>query len=204
MTKQEIITKFELYLDDMTELSSQEQSDLFDKIYNRVNTDRPWEGTKKEYSGTASGVTLSLPSDFLYLTENNNYTDSSELAGRPVIFVGSDYSPYQVVSWSDRRQYRNRSNVAWIDWANSNLVFASDPGSKAVEYDYHGQKAALADDESPWFPVEFHDVIYHGMCVDDFIIQQSEKARSYQDEHEKQYKEYIRNMALWNSRLIQM
>lgn len=204
MTKQETLTKFELYLDDMTELSSSEQSDLYDKIYRRVSSDRPWEATKKEFSGTANGETLALPSDFLYLTANNNYTTSAEYADMPVIFIGSTYQPYKVVSWSDRRQYRNRSNVAWIDWVNGNLVFAKDPGSKAVEYDYHAQMPVPALDESPWFPAEFHDVLYHGMCVDDFIINQSEKAKSYQQEHQRQYDMYIRDMSYWNSQLIQM
>ena len=203
MTKQQIIDKFFLYLDDMSELSTSEAGDLFDKQYRKINSDRPWEGTKKEHTATVSGETTPLPSDFLYLTANNNYTDSSELAGRPVVFVGSTPRPFTVVSFSDRRQYRNKTNVCWIDIAGNNLVFASPVSSQPIEYDYHSSMPQLGMSDSPWFP-EFHDIVYHAMCIDDFIINQSEKAKSYQEEHTVQYQDYLKRMAYWNSRLIQM
>jgi hypothetical protein len=205
MTKQQIIEKFFLYLDDMSELSTSEASDLFDKQYRKVNSDRPWEGTKKEHTATASGDTSPLPEDFLYLTANNNYTDSSELAGRPVVFVGATPRPFHVVSFSDRRQYRNKTNVCWIDIGSNQLKFASPlPTPQPIEFDYHSSMPALTNTESPWFPEEFHDIIYHAMCIDDFIINQSEKAKSYAEEHQAQYTDYLRRMAYWNSRLIQM
>jgi hypothetical protein len=206
MTKGEIITKFTLYLDDQSELSSQEASDLFDKIYRKINASRPWEGTKKEGTGTQSTSVpyVSLATDFLYLTQNKNFSRSGEYAYGPVVLVGAQYTPYQVVSWSDRRQYRDKSGYAYIDLPNSRLYFTLQPVSAdSVEYDYHSQMPALATGDTPWFPEEFHDAIYHGMCVDDFVIQQSDKAKSYQNVHEKQYADYLTNMAYWNSRLIQ-
>lgn len=208
MTKSEIITKFILYLDDMSELSSTEAEELFDKIYARVNAERPWEGTKTEYTGTQSTTLpyVALPTNFLSLTTNSNYTDSSgEYAGKPVVFIGSTYTPYPVVSWSDRRQYRNHSNVVWIDVGNSRLQFALQPtAANAIEYDYHRIMPVLINSESPWFPVPYQDVIYHGMCMDDFIIQQSDKAKSYQAEHKQEYKRYMEMMGWWNSQLVQI
>lgn len=203
MTKQQIIDKFFLYLDDMSELSTSEASDLFDKQYRKINSDRPWEGTKKEFTGTVSGESVALPDDFLYLTENNNYTDFVEYAGRPVVFVGTTPRPFQVVSFSDRRQYRNKTNVCWVDVGAGELRFSS-PTNGPIEYDYHSSMPVLGNNDSPWFPAEFHDIIYHAMCIDDFIINQSEKAKSYQEEHTVQYNDYLQRLAYWNSRLVML
>jgi len=207
MTKAQIITKAQLYLDDTSELSSQEFSDLFDKIYRKVCTEKPWEFTKKEGADTTS-ITLPyvpLETDFAYLTANYNYTDSSYEAGRPVVFVGSTSDPYHVVSWSDRRRYRNQDGWCYIDVVNNRLYFTKQPTSaKAVEYDYHSFMTPPASGSEPAFPDDFHDILYHGMVVDDFIIQQSDKAKSYAQENQQMYKEYLSRMSLWNANLVQM
>ncbi len=207
MTKSEIIVKSQLYLDDMSELSTAEFSDLFDKMYRKVNSNRPWEGTKKEGTGTTSTSVpyISLPSDFLFLVANGNFTDSSEAAERPVIFRGSNYDRYEVVSWSDRRQYRDSDAHAWIDFPNLRLYFSKTPSvAEAVEFDYHAQKPTLAVGESPWWPSDYHDVLYHMMVADDFMIQHSEKAKSYRNENLKAAEEYMNDLAWWNSQLVQI
>ena len=205
MTKAETITKFELYMDDTSELSSVEVGALYDKIVYIISDNRPWEVLKSPHSGTTDGtVNVALPSDFAYLTQNDNYTDSSYAAERPVVYVGTNNKEYQVVSWSDRRNYRDQDNICWIDIANSNLVFAVAPSSgQAIEFDYITIPEVTADGASSWIPTRFDPVIYHGMCVDDFVIQQSEKAKSYAGENERMFKDYISSMALWNSNLIQ-
>jgi len=203
MTKAQILQKFNLYLDDFTELSTVEAGQLFDKIYERINSERPWEGTKAAFAGVTSTSTpsVALPVDFLYLTANNNTTDGDQAFG-PVVFVGPTFSPYRVVSYSDRRQYRTHTNVTWIDTPAGQLTFAVQPTSAlAVEYDYHRRMPTLADGESPWFPI-YHDMIYHGMCIDDFVIQQSDKAKSYKADHEKMFAEYMEKLAYYNSQLI--
>ena len=207
MTKSEIIVKAQLYLDDMSELSTAEFSDLFDKMYRKVNSNRPWEGTKAEGTATTSTslAYVALPSDFLFLTQNANYTDSSEAASRPVVFRGSSYRKYEVVSWDDRRQYRNSDAHAWIDFPNLRLYFSKTPNTaEAVEFDYHKQMPALIVSESPWFPAEYHDVIYHLMVADDFMIQHSDKAKSYRNDNLKAAQEYMEDMAYWNSQLVQL
>lgn len=205
-TKLSLITRFDLYMDDTSDLSSTETGTLFDKIYNKVSAERPWEGTKKEASGTTSTSVpyVSLPSDFSYLVSNQNWTRSGEYGSGPAILVGPTYTPYKVVNWSDRRQYRDADGICYIDFANSRLYFAKQPASAlAYEFDYHATPVALADGDSPWFPEQFHDVIYHGMCVDSFMIQQSDKAKSYAKEHQQQYQAYMDSMAFWNANLIQ-
>ena len=207
MTKSETLTKFQLYMDDTSELSSDELSDLYDKVYSEVCTDRPWEFTKREYSGTASISVpyIALPSDFAYLVSNANKTENTYESSKPVIFVGTNYEPYEVVSYSDRRQYRDKDGYCYIDIVNSRLYFTKQPDSaESVEYDYCAVPTALGLSDSPAFPARFHDIIYHGMCVDSFIIQQSDKAKSYAGEHTQAYKRYLTNMAFWNANLIQM
>jgi hypothetical protein len=207
MTKLEIITKAQLYLDDTSELSTQEFSDLFDKFYNIFNSSHTWEGTKAEGTATTSTSVsyVALPSDFLYLTANHNHTDQSYEAGRPVVFRGANYSPYYVVSWSDRRQYRDNEGYAYIDFPNSRLEFTKTPTiAEAVEFDYHAQQAALADGVEPWFPAEFHDWIYHRMVSDDQMIQQSPKSKSYANANRAAAEEILNNAKWWNSQLVQI
>lgn len=207
MTKQEIITKAQLYLDDTTDLSDAELSDLFDMKYRDLNSRKPWEGTKKVGTGTTSTSVpyIALALDFLYLTQNANHTGSEYEAQRPVVYVGTTYEPYQVVSWSDRRSYRDQDGYAFIDWPNLRLQFTAQPTSaKAVEYDYHGTMTELGDAGVPWFPEEFHPWLFHEMVVDDFIIQQSDKAKSYAIENQQKADRYYNNMCYWNSNLVQM
>jgi len=206
MTKAEIITKFNLYMDDTSELSSQEESDLFDKVYRKINAMMPWEYTKSEGSGTTSTSVayISLPSDFLFLTQNANHTTSNYEAEFPVIYRGSDYTEYEVISWSDRRQYRN-SNKAYVDYPNSRLYFTKTPTvAESVEFDYHASQTALTSGQSPSFPEQFHDAIYHYMCADSFTIQQSDKAKSYAKENWSNAEDIINEMKYWNSQLVQI
>ena len=207
MTKSAIITKAQLYLDDTSELSDAEFSDLFDKIYQQVCTAKPWEFTKKAGADTTSTTLpyVALETDFAFLTSNYNHTDSSYEAGRPVVLRGTAYTPYQVVSWSDRRSYRDQEGYAYIDIVNSRLYFTKQPTvAEAVEYDYHSFMPALTTGQSPAFPSQFHDVIYHGMVVDDFIIQQSDKAKSYAGENQQLYDKWLSALSYWNANLVQM
>lgn len=207
MTKTQIITKAKLYLDDSSELSDQEWSDLFDKFYRIFNSSHVWEGTKSEASTTTSTSVpyVALETDFLFLTNNYSYTDASYEANRPVVFRGSNYTPYEVVSWSDRRRYRNSDGYAYIDIANSRLYFTKQPtAAEAVEYDYHAQATALTDSDSPWFPAEYHDWLYHRMVSDDYMIQQSPKAKSYAAENRAAAEEIMQNAKFWNAQLVQI
>lgn len=206
MTAQEIITLFELQVDDGTELSSTEELQLLNRLYQKVCADRPWEFTKKTYTGTQSTSVpyITLPSDFSYLTQNHNYTEQSQYAGRPVIFVGTNFDPYKVVSWSDRRQYRNDSNVAYIDVVNSRLYFTIQPTTaNAVEYDYHAVMPDLTLTQEPAFPDRFHPMLAFGMAAEDFVIQLSDKAKSYAGENQAKFDGYMQDLAFWNANLIQ-
>lgn len=208
-TPADIISKFELYMDDTTELSTDEEYDLLNQKFHEVSDECPWESLKKAFSGTTDGtVNVSLPTRFSYITTNANESDDSQYADQPVAFVGSGYSPYRIVNWSDRRSYRDSDGYAWVDLPNSNLVFAVAPTSgQAVEFDYIQYPADLTSSSVTtdiWIPQRFRSLLVHLMASDDFVIQQSEKARSYQRENEQKAKAQMDALKLWNSRLIQM
>lgn len=206
MTAQDIITKFELQMDDSTDLSSDEELYLLNKVYRKICSDRPWEFLKKAYVGTTSGSVpyISLPSDFQYITQNYNYTDSSYEASRPVVFIGSSLSPYQLVSWSDRRRY-SAGGYCYLDIANNRLYFTSQPSAgQSIEFDYVASPTTLTLADTPVIPERFVDMIYHAMCVEDNVIQQSDKAKSYAQENQQLYKSYFDDMCYWNANLIQL
>lgn len=204
MNKKQTIEKFHLYMDDTSELSSTEEAALYDKIVGKVAMSRPWEKLKKEAVGTVSGVEIPFPDRFLFVTPSTGYTEHYEEAGEPAVFV--DGRCYKIVSFSDRRQYLNRDGYCYVDLASEKIIFTDNSAaSKGYSFDYQEMPEKLTDLEgTPWIPEDYRDIIYHGMCVDDFVIQQSEKARSYQRENQVMYDNYMEDLAWWNSNLVQL
>lgn len=207
MTGAQIITAFELQVDDLTELSSAEELNLLNKVYQKLMADRPWEICKKAFTGTQSTSVayIALPTDFSFLTQNANSTDNSYYGERPVVFVGTDYTPYDVVSWSDRRSVRTDTNKCYIDIVNSRLYFTVQPTTaESVEFDYCAVPLDLTTATSPIFPARFHPILPHLMATQDFILQLSDKAKSYASENIALANSYLEDMAYWNASLIQI
>lgn len=207
MTREQIITGFELYVDDMTELSTAEEQALFEKVLSEIYSERPWEFLKTSATGTLSTSVpyVTLPSDFGYLTENTQNSDTTTNYNVPTkaVLIGTSYNPYQIVNYSDRRQYRDQEGYAYIDIPNSRLVFTRQPTvASSYEFDYLKVPTALSTGGSPLMPVRFHPMVYHGMAIDDDMIQRFDKARSYANENRAKYDDYMRQMAYWNAQLL--
>jgi len=209
MLVSELLSRFELYVDDGTELSTQEELDLLNKVYQKVCAEKPWEFLKKSATGTLSTSVayVALPSDFGYIIENNNYTDFTttihNVTSPRVVFVGSNYEPYTIVNWSDRRQYRDMPNVAYIDIANSRLYFAKQPTiADSYEFDYMSVPTTLTTSSTPLIPERFQHILYHGMAIEDDITQRYDKARSYAGENKEYYDSFLRDMCYWNAMLM--
>lgn len=202
MTTGEIIQKFEVYVDDGTELSSQEELDLANKIYQTVCSFRPWEFLKVAYTGEIINNAVTLPANFSYLCSNAQSTDSSvaqDYETTPiVIYVGSNLKPVRIINFSDRRKYKNQ-DVAYVDLANNQIVFVQTQTESDCEFDYIKVPIALQLTTSPIFPERFHDIIYHGMAVDDYIIQTFDKAKAYTGENQGKYDSILRDMGFWNA-----
>lgn len=208
MLASEIITSFETYVDDATELSSAQELALLQKVYNKVWMDRVWEFAKKPATGALSTTLpyVSLPADFAHLVENNQATDNSSSidnnAAPRVVYIGSAYTPYQVVNWSDRRAYLNQLGYAYLDVPNSRLYFTSQPTTAdSYEFDYKSIADTLLTSSTPAFPARFHDMLYHGMAIDDEIIQRWPKASSFAKENTDKFTSYLADMRLWNAQL---
>lgn len=208
MTTQEIIDDFNVLVDDTTELSEGESLRLAQKVYNQIISNRTWEFLKKQFTGATDGTdSITLPEDFGYLLDNENYTDNTIATDRPsrpcVVFVGSNYQPYRIVNWSDRIQYRSQSNICWVDITENKLKFSLAPSTgQQVIFDYAYVPDALTLETSPVFPARFHDMIAFGMASDDMAIQIFDKAKSYAKEHQAQYAMYLADMAYYNSNLM--
>lgn len=209
MTATQIISKFELYVGDTTELSTSDELDLLDKVYQQICAERPWEFTKKEKTGTMDTTTsITLPSDFSYMPENLSYTDialTNNNNAKPVVVwitANGQTTAFQVVNWSDRRQYQNENNICYLDIVNGKIMFpVAQPAGATYSFDYCFVPAKLGLSDSPIFPERFQHALYHGMAVDDMITQLFDKARSYARENQLAYLGAMQQMAYWNANL---
>lgn len=209
MTGQEIISMFELQVDDVTELSSVAELAVLNRVYFRVCGNRPWEFLKTNATGniTVNGVMaeITLPSDFSYFYENYQYTDnaiSTQINQAPkVVYVGTNRTPFHIVNYSDRNQYVNHGNVCYLDITNNKVVFPKVPQQLTYSLDYIKVPAKITTSTSPIFPERFQDMLAFGMAVQNDIMQLSPKAKSYAGENKILHDELLSEMALWNSNL---
>lgn len=213
MTLQEVIALFQLYSDNSTELSSSEEVALANKKIQEIASDRPWEALKTQASGTISSsgteYYITIPADFAFFVENNQTTDISvgvdNNASPKVIFVGSNYVPYQIINFSDRRQFRNMTRYAYLDLSNNKIVFCGNPSSDGTtyEFDYLKFPATLALTDTITFPpARFQSMIAHAMAVDEELIEKFPRLNSYTKENQFKYDNYLAALAYWNSNLI--
>lgn len=212
MTASEIITTFELQVNDVTELSTAEELSILNRIYQRVCSYRPWEFLKTTASGTvltdATGSYITTPSDFAFFSENAQYTDNSiayqNNASPKVIFIiqNNTYIPYQVVNFSDRRQYYNKGNYAYLDLANGVIRFTKPPVTTSYEFDYIKVPATLTAGSTPVIPTRFQEILVYGMATENDILQRSPKATSYAPENQAKYQQCLDDLAYYNANLL--
>lgn len=204
MNGQQIIDMFELYLDDTSELSSSEELALLNRKYQKIARALPWEGLKTTKSGTLSGSVpyVTLPTDFLYMTENNQDADpgvDDEGQFSKVVFVGSSLTPVRIINFSDRRRYQGQ-NVAYVDLVNNRLTFIVQPSAVSYEFDYIRKPDDLTVSTSPFFPIA-HEILAYEMAVDGYIIQLFDKARSYAAENRQLSEECMSDLKYYNANL---
>jgi hypothetical protein len=208
MEAQDIITKFEVYVDDATELSSQQELDLLNKVYQKVCTDTDWEFLKKNATGTftLNVPNIPLPNDFGHFAENNQNTDNTQEinnnAAARVIFIGSAYQPFQIINWSDRRQYRNLTGSAYLDLPNNGITFTLQPtATDTYDYDYVAVAPDLDLDDEPLMPERFQHALYHLMAIDDEMILHFPRANAYAPDNADAAQEILADMSRWNAEL---
>lgn len=187
-----IIARFNLQVDDDSTLSSSEELALAQEVYDEVCKDRPWEWLKTQASGTTSTTVpyVALPADFVMVTPNKE--------GRSVVFVGTTYEEYEVISFSDRRNYRDVDGFVYVDIVNSRLYFTLQPTeAKAIEYDYIKKPAALTLSTAPVVTTDsFGTMIAYGMAKRFSPIEQSEKDKSYRNENAYEYERILSDLRI--------
>lgn len=207
-TGQQIITEFEMQVDDTTELSSVEELILLNRIYRKILAHKAWLFLQKPHTATQSTSVdyIALPSDFDYLAPAGQYSDIGETATYPyVVFVGTDLRKYIVVNYADRRQYDNKDGYCYVDPINNRLVFTKQPTSaETVQFDYIYVPDDITLVTSPVIPAKFHDMFAYGMAVDDMIIQMFEKSRSTAQENNSFFQAKLDDMCIWNDMQIQI
>lgn len=207
MTAQTIIELFELKVDDTTELSTAEELALLNRIYQMVCDDRPWEILKKSADGTmTTTTTITAPTDFAYLVENVNYTDNSwstEINSKPAGVLINGNKWLKLINWSDRRQYTNADGYVYYDPTAGALVTTyAQPAGATYSFDYKSVPADLTLGTEPVFPERFHSMFAYAMATDNMATQLFDKARSYAQENERVYLQYLQRMAVWNANLL--
>ena len=196
---QQIIDRFELYTDDTTDLSSDEELILANDKLRLIYMEQPWEFLRRKKSGSVeSDGKITPPTDFDELMEN--YSEDPTI-GEPitkVVYVGR--SPYLVVPMGQRNA-NNYSNVCWIDPTDGKINFAQTPGSGAAyEFDYKTSPDDITVTTSPKLPPEYHPMVVFSMLIDEEIIKKSEKARSSMQDNFVQYQRYLKNLKLRDAR----
>lgn len=193
----DIIARFNLQVDDSSELSSTEELALANEIYTDIANDRQWEWLKTTATGTTSISVpyVALPADFKELSQNKE--------NRSVIFVGTDYSEYEVVPFSSRRDYRDQDGFCYIDVPNQRLYFTLQPTStKAIEYDYIKRPAALTTATAPLVTTDqFGKLIAYGMAAKFNPIEQTDKSSSYRQENQIEYTRILSDIQMEDSNI---
>ncbi len=196
MTGQDIIEKFNLQIDDASEMSDVEELALLNDIYGDICDDRDWEWLKEPFTGTTSSTVpyVALPADFKKFVPN--YENQS------FVLVGTAYRPYQIIPFSSRRNYRDQDGFAYIDVVNSRLVFTLQPVSaESIEYDYIKIQDDITLVTEPLFRSGFHPILAYGMAAAFSPIEQSNKVTSYTAENYGDYLKVLHDMAIEDAQL---
>lgn len=215
LTVQEIIEKFELQVNDLTELASQEELDLLNDKIQDVALEHVFESLKKNATGalaldaTTGLYYITKPTDFSIFVENNNYTENNvnndiDQAAK-VIFVGANRQPFRIVNYSDRMQYRNTSGVCWLDLTVDKIFFPvapSDTSYYSFDYTMVPPVLTLTTDKPTWIPNRFRKMLWFAMATDNEILQLSSKANSYAADNRAKYQDTLEKMIWWNDNLI--
>ena len=215
LTVSDIITKFELQVNDLTELSYQEELDLLNDKIQELAAERPWEVLKKTATGvptldpTSGLYCISLPSDFNAFSENNMNTDNTlpvdNNASPKVVFMGANFQPFQIVNYSDRIQYRLQGGVCYADLTQNKIFFPlTPPDLTFYQFDYVGLPPllSLTTDTPTWIPNRFRKYLWFAMAVDDEILQRSASANSQAVNNQAKADKTLLDMNYWNDSLV--
>ena len=190
MLSETIISNFNTYTDDMSELSSVQEYSLLNKKYREVLNWREWQFLRTVASVTIASNEIALPSDFKILAED--FTDGDHTYGEGVRFLfWIGLIAYPIINMKDRRTH---TTYSYLDVAGQKIVLQDTNIAGTAEFDYLKRAIDLVEGAEPIFDADFHEVLYHMMAIDHEVIDQSEKARSNKSANEAAIKTYKEDM----------
>lgn len=170
MDGQDILDKFHNYIGD--ELDSDFELQLANDAMHEIEEDVKPEGLKKTNTSASTAVgqtyttAIALPTDFLM--------PSNE------IYVGTDR--YTQVPFERAVEFRDVPNRFYIDHANASYHLTGTQNSaQTISFPYFYATPDLTISTSPVWPSRFQSLIPLKMAQLYFAIDQSEKARAWDD-----------------------
>lgn len=224
MTGTTLIQLLNRLVGDSAELSDSEALDLLNRKYTDVQNDRPWEWLKATATGTTSTSVpyIALPSDFKMMAPNSSGNQGLQFgnSGVPlgytgyiyepwpnvsVVFVGTEYQPYRVIPFEQRRNFIDSEGFCYIDIVNQRLYFTLQPTSvKVIEYDYIKVAPAITAGTSPIFSPNQpsnHAILAYGAAVEFPSLEQAEGQVNYAAHYQRQYDKILTDLAYEDANL---
>lgn len=202
MQPDDIIKQFEVYVDDLTELSTDEEYALLTKVLNSIYNDRSWEFLRKTASVTTTTArTAPLPADFVSVMNNYSENPYNRIPEIAVAYVNG--VPFKFIPKGNATQMAG-GNYVIVDIVNNTLEFLKDVGAGVTAtFDYKYQPDAITSNLSPIaLPELGHRYLGQVMAIDDDIIQKTEKGRSNLQANSIARAQLLRDLAHYNARFI--
>lgn len=202
MQPDEIIKQFNVYVDDTSELSSEEEYTLLTKTLNSIYNDRSWEFLRKTATvTTTTATTAPLPSDFVSVMNNYSNDEWNNMPEKAIVYVGG--IPYEFIPAGMATQKAGGAYV-YIDIRNKLLTFTTSIGAGQVcTFDYKYQPDAITSNSSDIaLPSTVRHYLGQVMSIDDDVIQKTEKARSNYQANSIARAQLIRDLAHYELRFL--
>lgn len=202
MIGSDIVKKFELWTDDQTDLSTDEEMFLANAKAKDIYNETAWEFLRKNVTGSFSGGQIDLATvapDFKFLMANYSEDASYGTPDTVVVYVGG--APYKVIPMGMAQQSQGKQ-VCYVDLVNKKIKFTSATLGGTFAFDYQYQPTDFTASTEPAMPADHRMVIVYAMLIDDDIIQKTEKARSNFKENSSQYARLLSNLKSYNAKFM--
>lgn len=201
MQPDDIIKQFEVYTDDSTELSDQEEYALLTKTLNTIYNDRAWEFLRKNATVATTTVnSLPVPDDFV--SPMNNYSENAynNLPEKAVVYVNG--TPFFFIPRGMAVQ-KAGGQYAYVDPKGRKIYFTQNVGTGVTcLFDYKYLPPDVTSNLSDIaLPEQFKRYVGQAMAVDDDIIQKTEKARSNYQANSIARAQLVRDLTHYDLRL---
>jgi len=188
----------------MTELSTDDELFLANKINRDIYIEQDWEFLRKNQTGvTDSNGEIPVPIDFEKFMQNYSKEETKDEGSLPdtcVVFISGN--PYKIIPAGSKNLYVGDA-VCYYDSLTRTIKFPTSVGVGAnYEFDYKYIPVDLELTDSPLFSYNVHQIIFYGMLIDDEIIQKVEKARSFMNVNSAMYNKYLSKLKLIDASLF--